>query len=150
MLAGEIRVAQLHRLLQHYPQARWHRFDPVQRDNVQTRPYSKLFTLHGVVMVVLPGAIHSRHPGQLSAAGDHDPAGHGSDQGDHRLLRPQAGVGYRFMAWSILAIAVIGFLVWGHHMFVSGQSAYAGLVFSLLNIPMAVPSAITPGCTGTS
>ncbi|MDN4051647.1 cytochrome c oxidase subunit I [Massilia sp. YIM B02763] len=50
--------------------------------------------------------------------------------------------GYRFMAYAILAIAVIGFLVWGHHMFVSGQSVYAGLVFSLLSFLVAVPSAI--------
>ncbi|MFC4932931.1 cytochrome c oxidase subunit I [Massilia sp. GCM10023247] len=50
--------------------------------------------------------------------------------------------GYRFMAYAILAIAVIGFLVWGHHMFVSGQSVYAGLVFSLLSFMVAVPSAI--------
>ncbi len=39
--------------------------------------------------------------------------------------------GYSFIAVSSLAIAVLGFLVWGHHMFVSGQSAYAGLIFSL-------------------
>ncbi|MFO1397015.1 MAG: cytochrome c oxidase subunit I [Burkholderiales bacterium] len=50
--------------------------------------------------------------------------------------------GYRTMAYAILAIAVIGFLVWGHHMFVSGQSVYAGLVFSLLSFLVAVPSAI--------
>jgi cytochrome c oxidase subunit I len=50
--------------------------------------------------------------------------------------------GYRFMAYAILGIAVIGFLVWGHHMFVSGQSVYAGLVFSLLSFLVAVPSAI--------
>jgi cytochrome c oxidase subunit 1 len=50
--------------------------------------------------------------------------------------------GYRFMAYAILAIAVIGFLVWGHHMFVSGQSVYAGMVFSLLSFIVAVPSAI--------
>jgi cytochrome c oxidase subunit 1 len=50
--------------------------------------------------------------------------------------------GYRFMAYAILAIAVIGFLVWGHHMFVSGQSMYAGLVFSLLSFLVAIPSAI--------
>ncbi|MEX0618968.1 MAG: cytochrome c oxidase subunit I [Pseudohongiellaceae bacterium] len=54
--------------------------------------------------------------------------------------RPVAG--YRFMAYSILAIAFIGFLVWGHHMFVSGQSAYASLVFGLLSFMVAVPSAI--------
>ena len=50
--------------------------------------------------------------------------------------------GYRFMAYSMLAIAVIGFLVWGHHMFVSGQSVYASMVFSLLSFAVAVPSAI--------
>ena len=37
--------------------------------------------------------------------------------------------GYEFIAFSSIAIAVFGFLVWGHHMFVSGQSIYAGLVF---------------------
>jgi cytochrome c oxidase subunit I len=50
--------------------------------------------------------------------------------------------GYRMMAYAILAIAVIGFLVWGHHMFVSGQSIYAGMVFSILSYIVAVPSAI--------
>ena len=40
--------------------------------------------------------------------------------------------GYKFVAFSSLAIAILGFFVWGHHMFVSGQSAYAGLVFSIL------------------
>ena len=41
-----------------------------------------------------------------------------------------------------MAIAVLGFLVWGHHMFVSGQSMYAGMVFSILSFLVAVPSAI--------
>lgn len=50
--------------------------------------------------------------------------------------------GYEFIAFSSIAIAVFGFLVWGHHMFVSGQSVYAGLVFSLLTMIVAVPSAI--------
>ncbi len=50
--------------------------------------------------------------------------------------------GYHFIAFSSLAIAVIGFLVWGHHMFVSGQSIYAGMVFSVLSFIVAVPSAI--------
>src|SRR6201987_1301264 len=40
--------------------------------------------------------------------------------------------GYNFMAGAVLAIAVFGFLVWGPHMFVSGQSMYGGMVFSLL------------------
>ncbi len=46
------------------------------------------------------------------------------------------------MVYAILAIAVIGFFVWGHHMFVSGQSRYASLVFSFLSFIVAVPSAI--------
>jgi cytochrome c oxidase subunit 1 len=50
--------------------------------------------------------------------------------------------GYKFVAWCSVAIAVISFFVWGHHMFVSGQSAYASVVFSLLSFFVAVPSAI--------
>jgi len=50
--------------------------------------------------------------------------------------------GYSFIAFSSLAIAVLGFLVWGHHMFVSSQSIYAGMVFSVLTMLVAIPSAI--------
>jgi cytochrome c oxidase subunit 1 len=50
--------------------------------------------------------------------------------------------GYAFMVYAMLAIAVIGFTVWGHHMFVSGQSAYANLAFSFMSFVIAVPSAI--------
>jgi cytochrome c oxidase subunit I len=50
--------------------------------------------------------------------------------------------GYHLVAFSSLSIAVIGFLVWGHHMFVSGQSVYAGMAFSALSFVVAVPSAI--------
>jgi cytochrome c oxidase subunit I len=50
--------------------------------------------------------------------------------------------GYRFVAFSSVAIAVLGFLVWGHHMFVASQSVYASLVFSFLSFFVAVPSAI--------
>jgi cytochrome c oxidase subunit 1 len=50
--------------------------------------------------------------------------------------------GYAFVAFSSLAIAFLGFLVWGHHMFVSSQSLYAGVVFSFLSFMVAVPSAI--------
>ena len=50
--------------------------------------------------------------------------------------------GYRFMAYAMLAIAIIGFVVWGHHMFVAGQSIFANLVFSFLTFVVAVPSAI--------
>jgi cytochrome c oxidase subunit 1 len=50
--------------------------------------------------------------------------------------------GYTFVAFASLAIAVIGFWVWGHHMFVAGQSVHAGLVFSFLSFLVAIPSAI--------
>jgi len=50
--------------------------------------------------------------------------------------------GYSFIAGSSLGIAIIGFLVWGHHMFVTGMSMYASLYFSLLTMLVAVPSAI--------
>jgi cytochrome c oxidase subunit 1 len=50
--------------------------------------------------------------------------------------------GYSFVAFSSMAIAVISFLVWGHHMFVTGQSIYAGLIFSVLSFLVAIPSAI--------
>jgi cytochrome c oxidase subunit 1 len=50
--------------------------------------------------------------------------------------------GYRFVAFSSLAIAIIGFLVWGHHMYTTNQSPYAGMVFSLLSFVVAIPSAI--------
>jgi cytochrome c oxidase subunit 1 len=50
--------------------------------------------------------------------------------------------GYKFVAFSSLAIAILSFLVWGHHMFLSGQSPYASLVFSFLSFLVAIPSAI--------
>jgi cytochrome c oxidase subunit 1 len=50
--------------------------------------------------------------------------------------------GYSFVAFSSLAIAVFGFLVWGHHMFVTPQSVYAGMIFSFLSFAVAIPSAI--------
>jgi len=50
--------------------------------------------------------------------------------------------GYKFVALASLGIAVIGFLVWGHHMFVAGQSIYASMTFSILSFLVAIPSAI--------
>ncbi len=50
--------------------------------------------------------------------------------------------GYKMIAFSSLAIASVGSLVWGHHMYVSGQSDTAGIIFSLLTFLVAVPSAI--------
>jgi cytochrome c oxidase subunit 1 len=50
--------------------------------------------------------------------------------------------GYRFIAYSSVAIALIGFLVWGHHMFVAGQSVLASTIFSALTFAVAIPSAV--------
>ncbi len=50
--------------------------------------------------------------------------------------------GYTYIALSSLAIAVLGFLVWGHHLFVAGQSMYASMVFSFLSYLVAIPSAV--------
>jgi cytochrome c oxidase subunit 1 len=50
--------------------------------------------------------------------------------------------GYNAMALALLGIAVVGFLVWAHHMFVAGISLYAAMIFSLLSYFVAVPSAI--------
>jgi cytochrome c oxidase subunit I len=50
--------------------------------------------------------------------------------------------GYYFIAFSSVAIAILGFLVWGHHMYVSSMATYTTLVFSLLTMLVAVPSAI--------
>jgi cytochrome c oxidase subunit I len=50
--------------------------------------------------------------------------------------------GYPFIAFSSLAIAVFGFVVWAHHMFVAGISTYSALVFSLLSFAVAIPSAV--------
>ncbi|MGZ3774378.1 MAG: cytochrome c oxidase subunit I [Pseudobdellovibrionaceae bacterium] len=50
--------------------------------------------------------------------------------------------GYKYIAYSSIAIAVYGFFVWGHHMFVSGQSLYASSFFSLMSFLVSVPSAV--------
>jgi cytochrome c oxidase subunit I len=50
--------------------------------------------------------------------------------------------GYAYVAFSSIAIAVFGFLVWGHHLFVAGQSVYAAMVFSFLSYLVAIPSAV--------
>jgi cytochrome c oxidase subunit 1 len=50
--------------------------------------------------------------------------------------------GYRFVVYASVGIAVLGFLVWGHHMFTSSQSVYAATVFSVLTMLVAVPSAV--------
>jgi len=50
--------------------------------------------------------------------------------------------GYRFIAYSSIAIALFGFLVWGHHMFTSGMSDVAAIIFSALTFTVSIPSAI--------
>jgi cytochrome c oxidase subunit 1 len=50
--------------------------------------------------------------------------------------------GYAMIGFASFAIAILGFLVWGHHMFVAGQSTYAGMIFSMLSFLVAIPSAI--------
>jgi cytochrome c oxidase subunit 1 len=50
--------------------------------------------------------------------------------------------GYRAIAYSSVAIAAVSFLVWGHHMFVSGQSTFAGVLFSVITMLVGVPTAI--------
>ncbi len=50
--------------------------------------------------------------------------------------------GYRAMVYAILSIGFLGFLVWGHHMFISGMSPYTAIAFSVLTMAIGVPSAI--------
>ncbi len=50
--------------------------------------------------------------------------------------------GYKFIAFASIAIAILGFVAWGHHMFVSSQSIYAGMVFSITSFLVSIPSAI--------
>ena len=50
--------------------------------------------------------------------------------------------GYKFIAYSSIAIAMFGFLVWGHHMFTSGQSALLNVIFSLITFSVSIPSAV--------
>ncbi len=50
--------------------------------------------------------------------------------------------GYEFVAYSSLAIAIIGFIVWAHHLFTSGLSTYSAMVFSFLTFLVAIPSAV--------
>jgi cytochrome c oxidase subunit I len=50
--------------------------------------------------------------------------------------------GYSFVAFSSLAIAIFGFIVWAHHLFVAGISIYAAMIFSFLSFSVAIPSAV--------
>jgi len=50
--------------------------------------------------------------------------------------------GYKAMVYAILAIGILGFMVWGHHMFMSGMSPYSAFAFSIMTMAIGVPSAI--------
>src|SRR5918999_610648 len=50
--------------------------------------------------------------------------------------------GYRAMVFAMFAIGLLGFFVWGHHMFLSGMSPLTGAAFSVLTLSIGVPSAI--------
>jgi cytochrome c oxidase subunit 1 len=50
--------------------------------------------------------------------------------------------GYRAMVYAIMAIGILGFVVWGHHMFMSGMSPYSAFAFSVMTMAIGVPSAI--------
>ena len=50
--------------------------------------------------------------------------------------------GYRAMVFAMMAIGLLGFMVWGHHMFISGMSPYSAMAFSLMTLSIGVPSAI--------
>src|SRR5262249_19378233 len=50
--------------------------------------------------------------------------------------------GYRAMVFAVIAMVLLGFFVWGHHMFISGMNPYTGVAFSLLTLTIGVPSAV--------
>ena len=50
--------------------------------------------------------------------------------------------GYRAMVYATIAIAFLGMLVWGHHMFISGLSPYSAIAFSVLTMAIGAPSAV--------
>ncbi|HMF55010.1 MAG TPA: cbb3-type cytochrome c oxidase subunit I [Pyrinomonadaceae bacterium] len=50
--------------------------------------------------------------------------------------------GYRAMVFAMFGIGLLGFFVWGHHMFISGMSPYSAMAFSILTLSIGVPSAI--------
>src|SRR3977135_3767321 len=50
--------------------------------------------------------------------------------------------GYKAMVYAMLSIGLLGFMVWGHHMFMSGMSPYTAFAFSIMTMGLGVPSAI--------
>ena len=84
-----------------------------------------------VLVLLASGGLHHGAAGDGGCERDHSPLLHASHCPDTRPLRI-----------SSMGIAVLGFLVWGHHMFVAGTSVYSAMVFSMLSYLVAVPSAI--------
>src|SRR5246127_1118248 len=58
------------------------------------------------------------------------------------VFSPKPIFGYRAMVYAIMSIGFLGFLVWGHHMFMSGMSPYSAMAFSVMTMTIGVPSAI--------
>ncbi len=99
-------------------------FDPAARR--RSRSLSALF------LVLLP-------PGRLH----HDSAGDGRHQRSHsRFTAASISSGTTSSPLSSIALALLGFLVWGHHLFASGQSNLGNSIFSLLTFSVAIPSAV--------
>jgi len=65
----------------------------------------------------------------------HDSSSHGRDQRIIPTFARKPIFGYDFIAASSIGIAVIGFIVWAHHMFLTGQSTYSAVAFSVPNVP---------------
>ena len=99
-------------------------FDPARRRRSGAVPAP-------VLVLLAPGGLH------------HGAAGDGRRQRAGRRVLPQAGV--RLLVRRVRQprrSRVLGFLVWGHHMFVAGESVYAALIFSVLSFLVAIPSAV--------
>ncbi len=82
--------------------------------------------------------------GSLLAPGGlhHGAAGHGGDLRDRPAFAQKKLFGYKFVAYAAIGLASVTFFVWGHHMFVNGQSDFASVAFSVLSFAVAVPSAV--------
>ena len=91
-----------------------------------------------------PGAVPAPVLVLLASGGlHHGAAGDGRDQrAGRRRSAASRSSATRSSPSPASRIAVLGFLVWGHHMFVAGQSVYAALIFSLLSFLVAIPSAV--------
>src|SRR5579871_6373957 len=71
-----------------------------------------------------------------------DPARDGGGLAGSLDVLAKANFGYKAMVYAMLAIGFFGFMVWGHHMFMSGMSPYSAFAFSILTMCIGVPSAI--------